>query len=397
MEGSDSRIKQRARWSLSKLDFKNSRVAWLSLPQSGGVIITNRASAWDQLVQVDVNTSGLLEQSKAYIADVQLNVTSPADVRLNQIFVVSVLLYVSSEVVASHSGWMSTDAYQMCPSPGSRTIEQLHVTLGVTSEIMFQGCDTDSLPVDHKLPRDLESGGDRRNFTAVLTRVEPHPGSVSLQIEYSGNGAYKVLLETETLRTFALTLHLGSGGQNEQFDVTRRVDAHCPANQRPLLADSVYCGVDAGYTLNPNGGVSPCRPGFAKATVGNEPCKKCDEGMHAPAAGASTCQSCLPGFIPSADAVSCDLCKLPTFARPGSPECSICAPEYFQENTSLPASSTNCKRCDQGLLCSNGTTLATIVLESGFWRHSSAAGQVSRCEKSGDWSPCRGGSNASRD
>ena len=44
-----------------------------------------------------------------------------------------------------------------------------------------------------------------------------------------------------------------------------------------------------------------------------------------------------------------------------------------------------------------GTTLETVVLEAGYWRHSTATGKVLRCRSDGSWSPCLGGGDAGSD
>eukprot|EP00966_Prymnesium_polylepis_P145516 3360809-Prymnesium_polylepis.2 len=142
-----------------------------------------------------------------------------------------------------------------------------------------------------------------------------------------------------------------------------------------------------------------CKAGHYKSWVGNAPCSPCERGQFAYSQGATRCDNCSAGSASGVAATSCDLCEPPTSATPGAPSCSICAAFFYMENASRPASVANCKPCLSGFAngCPVGTSIASISLDAGFWRHSTAAGQVVRCRKSGSWSPCQGGSEAGID
>ena len=58
---------------------------------------------------------------------------------------------------------------------------------------------------------------------------------------------------------------------------------------------------------------------------------------------------------------------------------------------------TNCKVCEDWHVCANATTIETLVLERGYWRHSDATPQTWLCKSNGDWSPCAGGDRAGVD
>jgi len=392
MVGSDVRDEMRALWSA-----ETSGALWLSLPRYGGTVDTRDAGAWDVMINVSVSATGLREQSEAYVANVFVNVAAPADTSQDRTFVVPVQLYVSSTVVGATSGWGLAANYS-CSTPGSQTWSSEKLILGAVSEIAFQACDADGLPVDHKLPQPMGTGSDNRRFRALLLRESAVPSDLELRMIYSGNGAYRVQLSALSLGNFSLTMHLGldAQGEVEQIDAARRVEIQCPELQKPLASDSLSCGVEAGFTISDNGEPVQCQPGFAKATIGNQPCSPCAQGHYAPTAGAQRCQQCPVGFIPGAEALACEACELPTSAWPGSASCSICTALYYQQNVTTTASLANCQPCGQGLGldCSIGTTLETIIISPGFWRHTARTAQALRCRSDGAWSPCLGGTNA---
>ena len=270
--------------------------------------------------------------------------------------------------------------------------------------------DVSNLPVDHALPRKLGSTTlDARTFTAVLTRVTPQPANISVPIIYSGNGAYKVQLLAPSLGTFLLTIvlrrqvprdlrHVAPPGQ-QPVGSARSIVVRCPEFQRELAPGSLLCGVTPGYTMSETDEPILCQAGHYKSWVGNEPCTQCHPGEYAPSHGATRCDNCSAGSASGVAATSCDLCEAPTSAASGASSCSICTASYYLENASRPASVANCKPCLSGFVhgCPAGTSIASVTLDAGFWRHSTATGQVKRCGQSGSWSPCHGGSSAGID
>ena len=78
----------------------------------------------------------------------------------------------------------------------------------------------------------------------------------------------------------------------------------------------------------------------------------------------------------------------------GFAQCTICAEDYFRPTAH--SSAALCSTCDviPGVNCSTNTTVATLALVAGYWRHSTATTKTHRCKLDGSWSPCRGGAEA---
>ena len=70
---------------------------------------------------------------------------------------------------------------------------------------------------------------------------------------------------------------------------------------------------------------------------------------------------------------------------------------YYRPHADQPASV--CSSCDEiwGGSCKANATLSTITIQQSYWRHSSTTLTTYLCKSSGDWSPCRGGTDAGID
>jgi hypothetical protein len=82
----------------------------------------------------------------------------------------------------------------------------------------------------------------------------------------------------------------------------------------------------------------------------------------------------------------------------GSAGCTMCAPGYFRAYAHLSASesASKCSPCDEvrGVRCaSSNASMATLNLESGYWRHSATTLETWRCRSHGSWTPCHGGAD----
>jgi hypothetical protein len=143
-----------------------------------------------------------------------------------------------------------------------------------------------------------------------------------------------------------------------------------------------------------------CAIGMFAATNGSVRCARCPLGTFAGSRGSTQCGQCGDGSTPNSmiAAFECDRCGSPTYAFQGAAKCTVCASSFYQQDASMDASATNCKSCANASLgCSAGTTLETVELRWGYWRHSEAASQPHRCKKFEGWTPCRGGSDAGYD
>lgn len=69
----------------------------------------------------------------------------------------------------------------------------------------------------------------------------------------------------------------------------------------------------------------------------------------------------------------------------------MCAAGYYRPFADSPVA--YCSPCDAfaGVICGSNTTVATLLLDPGYWRHSALTTTAYRCKKKGSWSPCIGG------
>ena len=91
---------------------------------------------------------------------------------------------------------------------------------------------------------------------------------------------------------------------------------------------------------------------------------------------------------------ACLPCKDGQDSEEGSSACTICAQNYYRPHAHSPAS--DCTMCSaiQGVGCGSNTTIETLNLTRGSWRHSQATIQTWSCATSGGWTPCQGGVDA---
>jgi len=127
-------------------------------------------------------------------------------------------------------------------------------------------------------------------------------------------------------------------------------------------------------------------------------CKgECPQGHFCPRATTEP-QPCPASFYqPSSGAQECQPCLTGQSSIKGSPECTMCAEGYFRRHASSPA--TECDPCSSipGAVCELNATVATVALNTSYWRHSPETMQIWPCKQSGDWTPCSGGDEAGVD
>jgi hypothetical protein len=81
----------------------------------------------------------------------------------------------------------------------------------------------------------------------------------------------------------------------------------------------------------------------------------------------------------------------------GSAQCTFCSQNFYRPHASSPAA--ECTSCGAlpGVSCIANSTIETLQLERGHWRHSTATTKTYTCRSSFTWSPCRGGSENTTD
>eukprot|EP00966_Prymnesium_polylepis_P042859 995896-Prymnesium_polylepis.1 len=102
------------------------------------------------------------------------------------------------------------------------------------------------------------------------------------------------------------------------------------------------------------------------------------EGTYNPTPGGTSEQACLK-CEPGQDSVR------------GSARCTVCAADFYRPTSD--SSVDECTKCSavRGVSCAADTTIETLNLTSGYWRHSSATKQTHLCKSDGSWTPCIGG------
>ena len=124
-----------------------------------------------------------------------------------------------------------------------------------------------------------------------------------------------------------------------------------------------------------------CIPGHFQRFEGKTQCDSCPAGEHQPEPGAAACVRCSTG----------------QHSVNGSERCTVCASGYYRPKAN--SSAAECTRCSaiQGISCDENTTVQTLSLDKGYWRHSTGTLETWRCPSNGDWSPCSGGADAAHD
>ena len=98
---------------------------------------------------------------------------------------------------------------------------------------------------------------------------------------------------------------------------------------------------------------------------------------------ASACLSCAPGKFAEVERSSkCISCQGDHFVSgEGARRCE-CEKKYYLDSLEHGAdvkNGTSCKPCPTGASCVQGTTLATLSVDNGFWRASRASSEVIKC------------------
>mmetsp|Transcript_63054 Transcript_63054/g.167882 ORF Transcript_63054/g.167882 Transcript_63054/m.167882 type:complete len:825 (-) Transcript_63054:585-3059(-) len=125
---------------------------------------------------------------------------------------------------------------------------------------------------------------------------------------------------------------------------------------------------------------------------------ECDGGYHQPAFGQAQCSPCAEGtFQADTGAADCLPCEVGRFSTAGAAQCAICAPGYYRPHAG--SSADDCTSCDaiEGVTCGVNSTVDTLNVTSGFWRHATATTKTYECTTKEGWSSCRGGANAGND
>eukprot|EP00966_Prymnesium_polylepis_P062156 1442362-Prymnesium_polylepis.1 len=160
----------------------------------------------------------------------------------------------------------------------------------------------------------------------------------------------------------------------------------------------VPCKVGEFQQTHGEAGCRPCAPGHYGALAGTAQCEACGAGSFQPATGSSACSLCPEGEYQSSPAAdTCKRCSVGHDSLDGSAACAFCASGYYRPRADSPVA--ECRACDalDGVSCGRNSTIATLSLAQGYWRHSTATIQTHRCRADGAWSPCRGGLGAGND
>lgn len=142
---------------------------------------------------------------------------------------------------------------------------------------------------------------------------------------------------------------------------------------------------------------SPCEPGSSKALRGNDQaCTPCAPGTYQPTQGQATCMPCHVGTHQQyAGATACTLCDHPTSSLPGSSRCDVCARAFVRDSADVMPTASSCRSCPTGASCPLNSTVASLQMQRGFWRLSTASAVIYECEDTDDGStPCTGGNSS---
>ena len=130
-----------------------------------------------------------------------------------------------------------------------------------------------------------------------------------------------------------------------------------------------------------------CRAGTYGDASGLSECKDCPAGRYQNDTGATSCRDCEAGTYAASEGLSqCTPCPYPTGSKSGDVTCSICKEGfYLRDATADPDDvfdnpTDYCKPCPPHADCSAGTALASLGVDVGYWRASTATSELHRCD-----------------
>eukprot|EP00965_Chrysotila_dentata_P101041 3337445-Pleurochrysis_carterae.AAC.13 len=189
------------------------------------------------------------------------------------------------------------------------------------------------------------------------------------------------------------------------------VGSFCPTGSiRPRLCPSATFGNATGLkseqdcTACPRGHTctagssapTPCPAGLFAANGSFDRCEECDAGSVANDTGAWKCELCKEGeYQPLRGMSECRVCPRGSSSIEGATTCALCENGFYKNpNSDAEDDCSDCSTVD-GIACPRNTTLSTIDIRQGYWRHSASTKVVYEC-RSGDngRTPCAGGKNA---
>ena len=179
-----------------------------------------------------------------------------------------------------------------------------------------------------------------------------------------------------------------------------------PDEGRSICLD---CGLDEFTETKPGATRCTCLPG---SKIKGDLCELCPPGDFSTTIDARNCTSCRQGYYPTDNATDndgsgvtfgaracvpcprdtysvepktalCTPCPLQRTSDPGSTVCGDCV-----ERTYLDPETQQCEECLARAQCHAGSTLATLDIESGFWRSDPQSKEIFECPAV---SSCTGG------
>jgi len=149
---------------------------------------------------------------------------------------------------------------------------------------------------------------------------------------------------------------------------------------------SISCNpVDPGYYQDKVGQTEalPCEPGYFSASIGSHKCFPCRLGYFTSTPATASCTACPIGsFAENEGATKCAQCEPHTTSTEGGISCAMCSASFYLQDTSLSPSMRSCLSCPSGAFCPKNTTLATLYLQTGWWRISSKTDTLYECANS---------------
>jgi len=171
-------------------------------------------------------------------------------------------------------------------------------------------------------------------------------------------------------------------------------DVSCPTGE--ALDARGNCACDVGFAVMESGlRCQRCEEGTFKSAVGDTACEPCSAGTFQPSPGSASCLDCpISEYQPARGSVECRRCEFGWSSEGGAPSCRICAEGYYlsclRDSSCLERDCVSCNGMT-GIRCGWNTTIATLNVTLGYWRHSAATPETWKCASRDSWSPCRGG------
>ena len=263
-----------ANWTLLNAYNVTRRSPWLQLPHVAGVLAKRgqlqqpnvAGGLTDFLIPVHISAAGLAERPMPYTELLHIQVVAQLGDRASTMRTLPLHVSLSVEARTSFVVWGRIQGINLCQRDATNASRPLLVDVSASPlDVHFTACDSDSLPVSHRLP----TPADSRRFKTYIETPHLTSSAQSASVIYSGEGVYSVSLSLAFHGPFALHLELG-----DQHALTRDGTSQCSAEKIAAATGVCVCPKDTEPAGSFADTCQPCMEGYYKLNEGNEMCQR---------------------------------------------------------------------------------------------------------------------------